>query len=226
MKDGAWRPNCERRWRHWLNWPFSLSPAAVPMVKTQSLCKFILVLFLYLNEWRLGFGGSHCTCKPSVISRCFLYMEQKGQQHLTSPVHIPPADDDDVWLKFSVFMFSCCSLTLLSLCVPVQLPWGCSDESGPQRPPDERPHVVCVGTGQTEAICFPAAGPPQPGQQEGAAPDDDAAGSRQPLVSDLKPGAGESFPLRHTSQVHFWDNFNPLWAVSWSWRMRRVAGWR
>lgn len=90
-------------------------------------------------------------------------------------------------------MLSFFSLRPLSLCVPVQLPWGRSDESGPQRPPDERPHVVCVGAGQTEAICLPAAGPPQPGQQEGTAPDDDAAGPRQPLVSDLKPGAGGVF---------------------------------
>lgn len=85
---------------------------------------------------------------------------------------------DDIWLPGFVMVI----LTSLPACVPVQLPGGCCYESGPRRPADKRPHVLRAGPGQAEALRLPAAGPPQPAQQEGAAPDDDATGSRQPLV--------------------------------------------
>lgn len=69
---------------------------------------------------------------------------------------------------------------------PFQLPGGRRDESGPRRPADPRPHVLGAGPGQAEALHLPAAGPPQPAQQEGAPPDDDAAGPRQPLVQQSR----------------------------------------
>lgn len=152
---------------------------------TQTLC------FTSLSSH--GINNDRVLCLKFIILSSFLKStSDSGQKHVfISYLLIPPVDD--VCLsdrKLSVFMFSFCSLTFLSLYVPVQLPWGCSDESGPQRPPDKRPHVVCVDASQSEALSLPAAGPPQPGQQEGAAPDDDAAGSRQPLVSDCEVRCG------------------------------------
>lgn len=85
----------------------------------------------------------------------------------------------------------------LSLRLPFQLPGGRSDESRPQRPADERPHGRRSGPGQTEALRLLAAGPSKPAQQEGAAPHDDAAGSRQPLEEIFFADAiTESFLLR------------------------------
>lgn len=80
------------------------------------------------------------------------------------------------------FLFYCYLMSFFFFPSCVQLPGGCSDESGPRWPPDQRPHVLRVDPGQTEAIHLPAAGPPQLTQQAGAAPGHDAAGTRQPLV--------------------------------------------
>lgn len=62
-----------------------------------------------------------------------------------------------------------------------QLPGGRSDESGPQRAADQRPHVVGSGPGPIQTAGLPAAGPSQPAQQAGARPAPDAEWSRQPL---------------------------------------------
>ena len=71
-----------------------------------------------------------------------------------------------------------------------QLPGGCGNEPGPRGPSDQGPHVGRVGPGPTQAVRLPAAGPPQPAQQEGAAPADDAPGPGQPLASH-RLGGGE-----------------------------------
>lgn len=78
---------------------------------------------------------------------------------------------------------------------PLQLPGGRRDEPGPRRPAHPRPHGVCAIPGPAQALCLPAAGPPQPPQQEGAAPHDDAPRTRQPLVVHFSLPADESSPL-------------------------------
>lgn len=77
---------------------------------------------------------------------------------------------------------------MFACCFSLQLLGGCSDESWSQWPFDERPHVRRAVPGQAQAVCFPAAGPPQPAQQESATPLDDAARARQPLVLYSKCG--------------------------------------
>lgn len=77
---------------------------------------------------------------------------------------------------------------MFACCFSVQLLGGCSDESWSQWPFDERPHVCRAVPGQAQAVCFPAAGPPQPAQQESATPLDDAARACQPLVLYSKCG--------------------------------------
>lgn len=77
---------------------------------------------------------------------------------------------------------------MFACCFSVQLLGGCSDESWSQWPFDERPHVCRAVPGQAQAVCFPAAGPPQPAQQESATPLDDAARARHPLVLYSKCG--------------------------------------
>lgn len=217
IKDGAWHSNCEKIVETLIELAFLSVPCSCSKGQNTKRMQVILVLLLSLNEWSFRLymwnffnfmSFSPCRTKMPTAS-CdklkLFFLEPACTSWLKTALlgltisFLPIPAVDNVCLAGNVVFCHHYLMSLSLFCVPVQLPGGCSDESGPRRPADKRPHGLGVGPGQTEALYLPAAGPPQPTQQKGAAPDDDAAGSRQPLVLRLKRGAEESFPHRYRS---------------------------